>query len=94
MHRTSGCHDTIADDSLPRAVGVGDAATARDAAVDVLNAHTAAGEAPIRRRVRVREVPSSQFPGRHDGRRLVERERQMASRACGPLGRRSRSPQG
>jgi hypothetical protein len=48
MQRTADIHDAIANAGLPYAAGVVHDATALDAAVDVLNAHTAARDAPIR----------------------------------------------
>lgn len=88
MQRTAHFHQQIADPSLPEAVGVVDDATALDAAVDMLNAHPTACDAPIGRLLRAREGPASRLPGRHDDLHLVERERQKAEilqqpAACG-----------
>jgi hypothetical protein len=66
MQRTADFHDHIADAPLPAAAGVVDDAAALDAAVDMLEAHTAARDAPIRRFWRAREGTASRLPGRHD----------------------------
>ena len=76
MPRTADFHDQITDTGLPQAAGVVDDATALDAAVDVLDAHTTARDAPVRRFLRAREVPPSRLPSWHDDVHLVERERQ------------------
>jgi hypothetical protein len=76
MQRTADFHDEIANTGLPQAAGVVDDAAALDAAVDVLNAHAAAREAPIRRFLRACEVPASRFAGWHDDLHPVECERQ------------------
>ena len=52
------------------------AAAALDAAVNVLKAHTAAGDPPIRRVLHACEVPASRFAGWHDDLHPVKRERQ------------------
>jgi hypothetical protein len=88
MQRTADFHDQITDARLPEAAGLMDNAAALDAAVDVLDADAPAGEAPIRRFLRTREVPPPRLPGRHDDLDVVERERQEAqileqSAACG-----------
>ena len=49
-----------------------------DAAVDVLDAYTAAGNGPVRRFLCAREVPPTQPPSWHDDPHLVEHERQEA----------------
>jgi hypothetical protein len=54
--------------------------TALDAAVDVLDAHTTARKAPVRRFLRVRERPPSRLPRRHDDVHLVARERSVVYR--------------
>jgi hypothetical protein len=76
MQRTADFDDAISDTSLPEAVGVVDDATALDAAVDVLDTHTTAGDTPIGGFLRTREVPSSRLFGRHDDLHVGERERQ------------------
>jgi hypothetical protein len=88
MQGTADFHDAIANARLPETAGIVDNAAALDAAVDVLNAHAAARDTPIRRFLRPREIPSSRLPGRHDDFDLVKRERQEAqileqAAACG-----------
>jgi hypothetical protein len=63
MQRTADFHDAIANAGLPQAAGVVDDAATLDAAVDVLKAHAAARDAPIRRLLRACEVPASRFAG-------------------------------
>jgi hypothetical protein len=75
MQRTADCHDEITDARLPQAAGIVDHATAFDATVDVLNAHTTTREAPIRGFLRACDGPASRFPGWHDDLHLVKRER-------------------
>jgi hypothetical protein len=55
-----------------------DAATALDTAIDGLDAHATTGDAPMRRLLCARELPSPRFPGRHADLDLVERKRQAA----------------
>ena len=55
-----------------------DDAAARHAAVDVLDAHATARDAPIGSCLATREGAASRFPGRHDDLNLVERNRQEA----------------
>jgi hypothetical protein len=76
MQRTADFHDAITNAGLPQAAGVVDDAAALDAAVDLLKAHAAARDAPIRRLLRRCEVPASRLPGRQDDRHPVQRERQ------------------
>ena len=78
MQRTTDFHDEITDARLPEAADVVDDAAALDAAVDVLDAHTSAGDAPIRGFLRAREGPAPWLARRHDDLHLVERERQEA----------------
>jgi hypothetical protein len=78
MQRTTDLHDEITDARLPEAADVVHDAAALHAAVDVLDAHTSAGDAPIRGFLRAREGPASWLPRRHDHLHLVERERQEA----------------
>jgi hypothetical protein len=78
MPRTTDFHDEITDACLPEAAGVVDDAAALDAAVDVLDAHPSAGDAPIRGFLRACEGPAPWLPRRHDDLYLVERERQEA----------------
>jgi hypothetical protein len=88
MQPTADFHDQITDACLPQAAGVVNNATALHAAVDVLDAHAAAGDAPIRGFLGARQGSSSRFPGRHDGFHLVQGERHEAKileqpAACG-----------
>jgi hypothetical protein len=78
MQGTAGLHDQIADPCLSQAAGVMDDAAALDATVDVFDAHTSAGDAPIGRFLRVREGPAPWLPRRHDDLDLSQRERQEA----------------
>ena len=66
MQRTADFHKQIADARLPQAADVVDDAAPLDAAVDVLDAHTSAGKAPIRGFLRAREGPAPRLLGRHD----------------------------
>jgi hypothetical protein len=78
MQPTADFHDQIADTGLPEAAGVVDDATALDAAVDMFDAHAAAGNAPIRGFLCPRQGPSPRLLRRHDRLDLVEHERQEA----------------
>jgi hypothetical protein len=78
MQGTADFHHTIANARLAEAAGVVDAATALDAAVDVLDAHAAAGDTPIRSFLRARERPATRLPSGRDDFDLVERKRQEA----------------
>jgi hypothetical protein len=78
MQRTADFHEPIADARLPQAAGVVDDAAALDAAVDVLDAHATAGEAPIRRFLRACEGPAPRLPRRHDDVDPLEHQRQEA----------------
>jgi len=75
MQRTTDCHNEITDACLPEAADVVDDAAALDAAVDVLDAHTATRDAPIRGFLRAREGPAPWLLRRHDHLHVVERER-------------------
>jgi hypothetical protein len=66
MQPTADFHDLITDPRLPQAAGVVDDATALDAAVDVRDTDTAAGDAPISRFLRPYEGPAPRLAGRHD----------------------------
>ena len=66
MQRTAHLHDAIANAHLSEAAGVVDDATPLDAAVDMLDAHPTAGEAPMGRLLCAGEFPSSRFPRRYD----------------------------
>ena len=72
MQRTADFYDQIADARLPEPAGVVDNAAALDAAVDVPDAHTTAGNTPIRRFLPVREGLASRLSSRHDDLDLVE----------------------
>ncbi len=78
MQGTADFHEQIADARLPQAAGVVDDAAAFDAAVDVLDAHATAGDAPIRRFLRTREAPAPRLPRRHDDVDPLERIGQEA----------------
>jgi hypothetical protein len=78
MQRTADFHDPIADARLAEAVRVMDDAAALDTAVDVLDAHTSARDAPIRGCLRARKSTATWLPGWHDHLDLVTRERQEA----------------
>jgi hypothetical protein len=79
MQRTADCHEQIAEARLPQTAGVVHDAAARDAAVDVLEAHATAREAPMRRFLRAREGPASRLPRRPHDVDPVERTRQAAA---------------
>jgi len=88
MQPTADFHKQITDARLPQAAGVVNNATAFDAAVDVLNTHAAAGDAPIRGFLGTRQGSASRLTGRHDGFHLAQGERQEAQvleqpAACG-----------
>jgi hypothetical protein len=76
MQRAADFHDQIANVCRPEAAGVVDDAAALDTAVDMLDAHAAAGDAPIRGFLCARKGPAPRLPGRHDDLLLVQRERQ------------------
>jgi hypothetical protein len=78
MQRTADFHDQVADACLPKAVGVVDDATALDTAVDVLDAHTSAGDTPSRGFLRLCKGSAPGLPGRHDDLDVVQYERQEA----------------
>jgi hypothetical protein len=78
MQRTADFHDQVADPRLAQATASVDDAAALDAAVDVLDAHASAGDAPILRVLGPRELSSSRLPGWHDDFHLRERKRQKA----------------
>ena len=52
MQRTADFHNQVANAGRPEAAGAMDDATALDAAVNVLDAHEASGDAPIHRFLR------------------------------------------
>ena len=78
MQRTADLHNQISGTCLPEAADVVDDAAALDTAVDMLDAHSPTGDAPIRGLLRVCELPSSWLSGRHDDLHPVEHERQEA----------------
>ena len=79
MPRTADFHDQIPGTCLSQAVRIEDHATARDAAVDGLDADATACDAPIRGFLGAREGPAPRLLGGHDALDLVERERQTAA---------------
>src|SRR5215510_9824739 len=84
MQRTADFHDQIAGARLPQAAGSVDNAAALDAAVDVFDAHTSAGDAPIRSFLHARAII------RPEGRGVVHRvtvlrELQVEPERDGPL---------
>lgn len=88
MKRTADFHDPIADARFPQAARIVDNAAALDAAVDVLDTHAAACDAPIRRFLRARQGAAPRLLRRHDHLDLLERECQEAQileqpAACG-----------
>jgi hypothetical protein len=78
MQRTADFHDQIAHARLPQAAGVVDDAAALHTAVDMLDAHPATRDAPIRGFLRAREGAASRLPRRHDDLNLIEGEGQEA----------------
>jgi hypothetical protein len=78
MQRTADFHDQIAHAPLPEAAGVVDNTTALDAIVDVLDAHTPAGNAAIRGFLPACEGTASRLLGRHNDVDVRERKRQEA----------------
>jgi hypothetical protein len=78
MQATADFHDPSTDTRLPQAAGVVHHATACDAAVDGLNTHAAAGDAPIRSFRGARQGSSAWFAGGPDGCHLGQGERQEA----------------
>jgi hypothetical protein len=78
MQCTADFHDSIANTYLPQAARVVDNAAALDATVDVLDAHAAPRDAPIRRFLPARQRPAPRLLYRHDDLHLIERERQEA----------------
>src|SRR5688572_31705 len=88
MQRTADFHDNIADARLPQTAGVMDDAAALDTAVDMLDAHTATRNAPIRGFLRAREGTASRLPGRHDDLDLLQGEGQEAQILEQPTARR------
>jgi hypothetical protein len=78
MPRAADFHDHIADADLPEAAGVMDEAAAFDAAVDMLDARTPAGDPPIHSFLLAREGPAPRLLRRHDQLHPVKREGQEA----------------
>ena len=89
MHRTADFHEQIAATSLSEAAGVVDHAAALDAAVDVLDAHTSARDAPMRGFLRARKSTATWLSGRLDHLVLGKRKRQEAPILEHPAARRS-----
>ena len=75
MQRTADFHDQVADGRRPKAAGVMDHAAALDAAIDVLNTHAAACDAPMGGFWAAREGSASWRAGRHEALDRVERAR-------------------
>jgi hypothetical protein len=88
MQSTADFHNQVTDTRLPEAAGFVDDATALDAAVDVLDAHAAARDAPIRGFLRPREGTAARLPGRHDDLDLLQGEGQEAQILEQPTARR------
>jgi hypothetical protein len=88
MPSTADFHHQVMDTRLPEAAGFVDDAAALDAAVDVLDAHAAARDAPIRGFLRPREGPAARLPGRHDDLDLLQGEGQEAQILEPPTARR------
>jgi hypothetical protein len=88
MQCTADFHDAITNAHLPQTAGVVDDATTLDTAVDMLDAHPTAGEAPIGRLLCGREFPDSRLSGRHDGLNLLQGEGQEAQILEQPTARR------
>ena len=65
-----------------------DDATTLDTAIDVLDAHTTARDAPIGGVLGAREGAASRLPGRHNDLNLVQRKRQEAQSLEQPTSRR------
>jgi hypothetical protein len=78
MQCTADFHRQVPDTGLPETADVVDDAAALDAAVDVFDAHTSAGDAPIRSFLQAREGPVPWLPRGHDDLDLGQRERQEA----------------
>jgi hypothetical protein len=79
MQRTANFHHQIADARLAEAAGVVNNATALDAAVDVLDAHTTARDAPIGGFLCACERPAPWLLGGHDDLSVVEKARKPRS---------------
>jgi hypothetical protein len=79
MPRTANFHPQIADASLPETIGVVDDTTALDAAVDVLETHATARDAPIGGVLRPCESPAPRLLRGHDNLAVGERAGQEAA---------------
>jgi hypothetical protein len=90
MQGTADFHEQITNPRLPQATGVVDDATALDATVDMLDAHTPASDTPIRGFLRPCEGPAPGLPRRHDDLDVGQRERQEAEILAQPAPRRQR----
>jgi hypothetical protein len=88
MQRTADFHDPSADPRLSQATDSVDDAAALAAAVDVLDAHTSAGDAPLRRVLGPRELASPRLPGWPEDVHLRKRKRQNAQGLEHPAPRR------
>jgi hypothetical protein len=91
MPRTTNVQDQIPSPDLPEAAGVVAAAPALHAAVDRLEAHAAAGDAPIGGVRHPREAPAPGLLRRPDALDAVERQRQAAEILEPPAARRAGS---
>jgi hypothetical protein len=78
MQRTANVHHQIANPGLPETVGVMDDTTTLDAAVDVLDTHATARDAPIGGFLGSCERAAPRLLGGHDDRNVVAREGQEA----------------
>src|SRR5215831_14905491 len=78
MQRTANLYHQIVYSRLPEAAGVMDDTTALDAAVDVLDTHATARDAPIGTFLGACESPAPRFLGGHDDLDLIECESQEA----------------
>jgi len=90
MPRTADFHEQITHPCLPQATGVVDDPAALDAAVDVLEAHTPTGNAPIRGFLRPCEGAAPWLPRRHDDLHLGPCARSEAGILKHPASRRQR----
>jgi hypothetical protein len=87
MQRPANFHHQIANPRFPEAVGVVDDTTALDAAVDVLETHATARDAPIGGFLGAGERPAPRFLGGHEDRDVVERAGQEAESLEQPAAR-------
>jgi hypothetical protein len=88
MQRTANFHHQIVDPRLPEAAGIVDDTTALDAAVDGLETHATARDAPIGGVLGPCESQAPRLLGGHDALDVVEREDQEVEILEPPAGRR------